>query len=237
MFRFWMPLPPCLLNRFSFIFSFALDCRCQLVSQAYFPCSWLPLSPCLPNLFPFMLLLLAAALPPCLSSLFPFIISLLAVTAVLFFKAVYLHNFALGCRFVSHACFPSWFCLRMKASRERQQGQRTRFEGSSTSRQKVSSRTSSSNPNKTSSKAAPANRHPPACLSTMPASWAVMGSGPRREYLTARLHRTQRLPRPDWEVCSGWPTAPHPTANCMFHTMNFPYNSWVDIVLRKHNKY
>ena len=77
---------------------FALDCRCQLVSQAYFPCSWLPLSPCFPNLFPFMLLLLAAALPPCLSSLFPFIISLLAVTAVLFFKAVYLHNFALGCR-------------------------------------------------------------------------------------------------------------------------------------------
>ena len=49
------------------------------------------------------------------------------------------------------------------------------------------------------------------CLSTMPASWAVMGSGPRREYHTARFHRTQRLPRPDWQVCSGGPTAPLPT--------------------------
>ena len=28
---------------------------------------------------------------------------------------------------------------------------------------------------------------------------------------TARLHRTQRLPRPDWQVCSSGPTAPRPT--------------------------
>ena len=38
-----------------------------------------------------------------------------------------------------------------------------------------------------------------------------MGCGPRREYHTARLHRTQRLPRPDWQVCSSGPTAPHRT--------------------------
>ena len=57
--------------------------------------------------------------------------------------------------------------------------------------------------------------HPVRCrspyLSTMPASWAVVGSGPRCKYHTARLHRTQRLPRPDWQVCSSGPPAPHPT--------------------------
>ena len=40
-------------------------------------------------------------------------------------------------------------------------------------------------------------------------SWAVVGSGPRCKYHTARLHRTQRLPRPDWQVCSsGAPDPP-----------------------------
>ena len=53
------------------------------------------------------------------------------------------------------------------------------------------------------------------CMSTMSASWAVVGSGPRCEYHTARLHRTQRLPLPDWQVCSGGPTAPHPTGGCV----------------------
>ena len=50
-------------------------------------------------------------------------------------------------------------------------------------------------------------------MSTMSASWAVVGSGPRREYHTARLHRTQRLPQPDWQVCSVDPPLRIPLAD------------------------
>ena len=127
-FPFWLPLPSCLLNLSSLMFSlllavailflqlvslydFPFDCHCHLISQGYFlSClrSWLPQylisSLCLPSRFRFWL-----PFPSYLSNLFPFIISLLA--AELSPKLVFLHDFALGCRcrLLSQICFPLWF--------------------------------------------------------------------------------------------------------------------------------